>query len=115
MIFRPELVDKILAGSKTVTRRRLPRSDKPRKRYREGQTYAVQPGRGKHHVGHIRVSGVRIKPLHHVKSDFRAEGFGSLDEFADYWKHLHGSIDWNESVAVIWFELAPRCDDCHFW
>jgi hypothetical protein len=121
MIFRPELVDKILAGSKTVTRRRLKHRDgRPIGatpfRYQVGMTYAIQPGRGKAHVGHILVRDVVVEPLKHMTvADCQAEGFKKASAFLDYWESLHGEADLDEPVAVIRFELAPRCDDCHFW
>ena len=116
VIFRPELVDKILAGGKTVTRRRLPRRDEPRMRYREGQTYALQPGRGKPHVGHIVIRQVRFECLGNI-SVFEAqrEGFLNVGEFLFYWEQLHGIPKLDEAVAVIDFELAPPCPTCAEW
>ena len=117
MIFGADLVGKVLDGSKTVTRRRLTHRDGRDIHYQVGHVYAVQPGRGKPHVGHIRVTGVSIQPLSMVgNGDFRAEGFNNVADFALYWEHLHGGTgSWDEPVAVIRFELADRCPNCLWW
>ena len=95
MLFGPELVTKIQVR----------------------HTYAVQPGRGRPHVGHIRVTSVSVEPLSVVgDGDFRAEGFERVADFADYWERLHGGTSsWNEPVAVIRFEFAGRCPKCEEW
>ncbi len=104
MIFRPDLVEKILAGEKTETRRWL---DPNREcRYRAGRSYAVQPGRGRRAVGRIRIKEVYPSTLWHVDEDVaRREGFGSREAFEKYWRGLHGW--WNPGVWVwvIRFEL----------
>ena len=111
MQFSPELVAKVLSGSKTVTRRRL-RDGQPI-RYQVGKVYAVQPGRGKHHVGHIKVTRVWRARLRDMEAyDALCEGFGSVKEFARCWLGLHGNWDPYETVAVIEFELADPCPDC---
>ena len=116
MIFGPNLVGKVLDGTKTVTRRRLTHRDGRDIRYRVGHTYAVQPGRGKPHVGHIRVLSVLAEPLCRMTDwDLRNEGFESRFEFESYWQRLHGSYDPDEPVAVIRFELADRCPKCKEW
>jgi len=116
MIFGPDLVIKILGDDKTVTRRRLTTGlCGSYIRYQVGKTYAVQPGRGKHHVGHIRVLEVTTEHLGDITdAGARAEGFTWRGPFMAYWERLHGTWDGTEPVAVIRFELAPRCDDCHF-
>ena len=121
VIFGAELVGKILAGQKTVTRRRLHGSDtgigwRGPSRYQAGKVYAVQPGRGKQHVGHIHVWNVypeRLGRMTYV--DAQSEGFTSLLDFTSYWETLHGGYDPDEIVTVIRFDLAPRCPDCAVW
>lgn len=61
MIFKPELVEKILAGEKIESRRPV-KEGKPC-RYRAGRTYAVQPGRTKPGVGQMRVREVKRETL----------------------------------------------------
>ena len=100
MIFKDELCDKVLDGSKTQTRRLVKDGDylmwwpmpcvfnrNDRLRFREAQTYAVQPGRGKHAVGRIGIAKIRREPLNAIThDDAQAEGVGrSIAAFADLW------------------------------
>ncbi len=106
MIFGPELIGKVLDGSKTVTRRRL-------SRYRVGKVYAVQPGRGKKHVGHIEIRSVNIEYLQAItEEEARLEGFTNRDAFMGYWISLHGAWHGQTEVTRIAFRLAPACAEC---
>lgn len=108
MIFGPELIGKVLDGSKIVTRRRIPA------RYQVDRVYAVQPGRGKRHVGHILILHVNEERLSKVMltGEARREGFRSKGAFLNYWEGLHGPIRYDETVARITFTLAPSCPGC---
>ncbi len=108
MIFGPELIGKVLSGAKTVTRRRLP------VRYQAGRIYAVQPGRGKKHVGHISVVSASRERLRTVMllGEARREGFRYQRDFTNYWERLHGPIQYSEIVTRIAFRLAPTCAEC---
>lgn len=121
MIFKPELADLILAGAKTETRR--PVSDNPRspwwrgsaaipnRRYRVGTTFAVQRGRNKNGEARALVLERRQEPLAVVSSaGARAEGFETRGEFLDYIEQLHGSLDLDQPVWVIRFELVEVSD-----
>ena len=106
MIFGPELIGKVLDGSKTVTRRRS-------SRYQVGKVYSVQPGRGRKHVGHIRVLVASEECLGGVSyRSAQAEGFESPAAFSEYWAALHGSWNPAEFVTRIIFTLAPFCPSC---
>lgn len=105
MIFKPEMVEKILSGEKTVTRRPLKQLD----RYQPGRDYAVQPGRGKHAVARIRVTFVHEDRLGSItEDDARREGFLSSEAFFDYWDRLYGFVDYDQAVTRIAFRLLPR-------
>ena len=107
MIFGKDMVEKVLSGAKTVTRRRLP------VRYQVGRVYAVQPGRGKRHVGHIRVLGMNEECLGGISyRSAQAEGFESPSAFSAYWIALRGGWNPAEVVMRIHFELAPACPAC---
>lgn len=113
MIFGPELVKQVLAGKKTVTRRRVIHRDGRPIRYTAGAVYAVQPGRGKPHVAHIAVRSVNIEPLQAItEEEARREGFANFGEFLNYWLHLHGAWNPGEEVARISFNLVHFCPDC---
>lgn len=106
MIFGPELLPKVLSGEKTVTRRRTSHC-------KVGQVYAVQPGRGKRHVAHIRVLGVSQERVGVVYAgDIAREGFSGKRKFREYWVALHGGWNPDEIVTRIEFELAPSCPRC---
>jgi hypothetical protein len=112
VIFRPEMVDKILAGEKTVTRRPVkllgyqPNPAQMPCRYEVGKDYAVQPGRGLKAVARIRVSDVRREQLFAIDTaDARREGFDGGPEFAAYWRKLYGSFIPTQLVDRIEFQL----------
>lgn len=112
MIFKLEMVEKILAGEKTVTRRPVEyvtwRRD-ARCRYEVGKDYAVQPGGGKKAVARIRVTDVRRGLLAGVDTaDAIREGFGGRGGFVVYWTGIYGSFDSTQLVDRIEFELLPE-------
>lgn len=113
MIFQRDLVELVLTGRKTVTRRRQVHRDGRPLRYKERGVYAVQPGRGKHHVGHLQVLAITAEPLGMIShDDAQREGFAGPEEFIDRWAELHGSFDQDEVVIRIAFARAPDCPDC---
>ncbi|HEY5901534.1 MAG TPA: ASCH domain-containing protein [Anaerolineales bacterium] len=92
MNFKPELIEKILRGEKTQTRRLvgerdfcLPglhlaeiksvviedgyRDNRHRIKWQVGQTYAICPGRGKQAVGRIQITAIRRERLQEITSD----------------------------------------------
>lgn len=111
MIFRPELAKKVMAGEKTQTRRLVsdnPRSPwGPRCGFGVGESYAVQPGRGKHAIGRIEILDVRQETLADVgDSAAEREGFATFHEFVDTWRSLHGEWDHEARVWVLTFRVA---------
>jgi hypothetical protein len=113
MIFGPDLLPKVLDGSKTVTRRRMHRKPLPDGRtratcpYVKGRTYAVQAGRGQKAVGRILVTDnwpVLLGTLNQRES--RKEGFRNPRDFVAYWTKLYGDCDPSEWVWRIEFELV---------
>lgn len=110
MIFRPELVRKIKAGDKTMTRRPVKPGEKDC-RYQPGKAYAVQPGRTHAQVCRITITDVRQEAAGEISfKDARKEGFRTTTEFKDYWKTLYGSFDAAQPVWVIAFELGDSTD-----
>jgi hypothetical protein len=98
MIFRPELADKIVAGTKTATRR-LPTNNpgspwfKDRCSYKPGQVFTINPGRGKVRVAEARVTRIFKQLLAEVTDqDAVAEGFASLEEFLDAFRSINGHL-----------------------
>ena len=68
MLFKPELINKIVLGEKTQTRRPVKSTDPT---WRVGKTYAVQPGRGQ--------SGVWWNPQTKEWLRFRSEYHGAVE------------------------------------
>jgi hypothetical protein len=112
VIFRPQLVARILAGDKTQTRRPVRPGDPCR--YRTDRTYAVQPGRTKRGVARVRVTDVRRERLSQITEDDACrEGFASVAGFLAYWDALHGAARNREvDVWVISFALEPGSGAC---
>lgn len=117
MNFKPELVEKILAGQKTQTRRVV--SDNPRSPWYAGlcslklaRSYAVCPGRGKNAVARVVVHGIWKERAGQISNfDAMREGFTGRADFIAYWERLHGSFDPSAQVWVISFELLTETAD----
>lgn len=105
MIFRPDMIEPILAGRKTQTRRPAPVGTECR--YKVGQDYAVQPGRSKRSIARIRIVSIDRVPVGSLTvEDARAEGFRSPQGFYDRWSEFYGGI-----FGYCWrieFELVSR-------
>lgn len=76
-----------------------------------GQTYAVQPGRGKSGVARIRLIGINSQKLGRIRNaDARLEGFSNRKAFLDTWEQIHGDVDLNLRVWVLTFELVDETE-----
>jgi hypothetical protein len=124
MLFKPELLAKVLSGEKTVTRRikkpgetavaRRPRrfdtcviDAHGRLKWREGNVYAACPGRGKVQQGRIRIKQIREECVSSInEADAVAEGFASRDEFLQAWDKINGKGKRDVFVWVLMFELV---------
>jgi hypothetical protein len=114
VIFKPRMVESILEGCKTVTRRPAkwePDGEEGGRispcRYEVGKAYALQPGRGKKAVGRIlvtRVSQEIIACIDDAEADL--EGFKNRAAFIRYWEGLYGNFDATQLVHRIEFELV---------
>jgi hypothetical protein len=110
MIFSPELVKKIAAGGKTMTRRPVKAGERTC-RYLAGHSYAVQAGRGKPGSFRITVVDVRTEHVGNISlRDVRREGFRTTAEFYDYWHRLYGPAP-SQGVRVLERRLAELDPD----
>lgn len=127
--FKPELLDKVIRGRKTETRR-LSRegesiangvlwsrqhSPKPhsflgiRRLFRVGQSYAVVPGRGQHQVGRVVVTQLRLERLFDITQEsVDRECFGATpQEYISRFQAMYKrSAKWNPLLRVVTFRLA---------
>lgn len=109
--FKPVLMEKVLSGEKTVTRRAWPTNYKP------GQVVSIVPGMGRVACGKVRIVSVNQSGGKVTNDEARREGFDSPEDFYAYWLMLHGKPsqpgDW---FARIEFELVEAtrtiCECC---
>jgi hypothetical protein len=122
MIFKAQMIERILAGEKTVTRRPVKYNGSGKVipcRYRvhggPGRTYALQgpPEKGSRARSstipgyRLRVTAVGMGELDGVNDrEARLEGFIGRVDFMVYWHGLYGHIDFKQKVWRIRFELV---------
>ena len=102
MLFEPEMIARIEAGKKTTAR--WPGASL---RYERARVYAIQPGGGKRHGGHILLREAHIDER--GVTDFRdhmaqSEGFESAEAFLAHWGKLYPKLPPHAPVAVYRFE-----------
>jgi hypothetical protein len=136
MQFKPELIEKILVGEKTQTRRPVKSKDERwfddwdntiyvyrnnRIHWATGRTYAICPGRGKPQVARFRLLFIRREDVRHISNlDSIAEGFRDYMGFLKTWtgfydpSHITGFPSLLEDrpaylydAWVLEFELVP--------
>lgn len=106
MIFSKRMLNQVLAGSKTETRRPL-KGHETECRYKPGRDYAVQPNRGTPAIARITVLGVDLQRVGDITYDSaRREGFKTRDDFWAYWTELYGQCDHDQQVWAIAFRLV---------
>jgi len=102
MLFKKELVEKILKGEKTQTRRL-------NGKYKVGNIYAVCTRWYSPAVAWIKITGKRTERLGDISlEDVKKEGFNSLEEFKAFWIKIHGHWDDDLIVYVYDFELVSK-------
>lgn len=121
MIFKPGLLERILAGKKTMTRRPVKPGELACEldlartttrfvagcRYVPGRDYAVRAGKTAPGIGRIRITAVRLEHLGDITpQDAIAEGFKRTDEFFAHWQQLHGAVEREQWVWAISFDLV---------
>lgn len=126
MIFQ-HTIDKVLSGEKTQTRRIVKPTHgitghaegtiityKSIGLWSFGNTYAVQPGRGKPAVARIRVTGLRREDVRSIShTDALAEGFDNKYYFLYTWISMHDKSVYREMLDATYDPLSPNhCPLC---
>ncbi len=78
-----------------------------RLRYIVGRSLAVQPGRGKHAIGRIAITGIRYcaRAGDISEEDARAEGFATAAEFCTIYVTLNGLVALERPCWALRFEV----------
>ena len=110
MIFKRTLLQKILRGEKTQTRRRGSRL------YKVGHVYKVQ--RSRYSRGDIKILITRRyrQRLGDITSEeIHKEGYSTLEEFKQAWIDINGYWNPEEIVTVYEFRLLPEPGRSPLW
>lgn len=107
MLFKPEHIDMIKKGKKTVTRRIWKRNMvKPGKTYMANTEMFVKKDDC---TCFIHVIDVYPQPLRHMRDiDAECEGYENMEEFRVVWEEINGEGSWDLSmmVTVVEFEYV---------
>lgn len=119
MIFTATHTRLVLAGKKTMRREPIKPDVVPDARcpYREGQSYALQPGHAKKAIARVLILMSRRGTLGDLTfEDARAEGLRTRDDYREQWELDHGEDTWDDDLAVwvIRFELAPLVEPLRY-
>lgn len=131
MIFSPDMLQAVLEGRKTQTRRPWKYGDQyetnwdygnlaspenavyavwrsKRRKWSLNKAYAVQPRQGAKGGAHIRLVAIRKERISDITDeDARAEGFADREGFFAKWRELYGdNADMTAWVWVLTFELV---------
>jgi len=100
-MFKKDLLDLVLSGRKTQTRRRH------KNPLKEGRIYAVKRNWLEATGEYIRITKVYPQKLGDVSEEEAIkEGFSGLDKFREAWIRINGNWDPEMEVTVYEFELA---------
>ena len=103
MIFKRSLVQKILLGEKTQTRRVKPY------RYGPGSTVCIQDRWNEPARARVEITRVYRQRLGEISpEEIKAEGFRTLEEFKAAWIEIYGAWQPDQTVWVYEFRLLPE-------
>ena len=109
MMFKRDLLEKVLSGAKTQTRRLHTKT------LRKGKIYALKKNWVENTGKYIKITKVYNQKLGDINySEIIKEGFSGIDEFREAWIRINGSWDPDIIVTVYEFELAepPSKQSC---
>ena len=101
MMFKRDLLEKILSGSKTQTRRLHTKT------LRKGKIYALKKKWIENTGKYIRITKFYEQKLSEItQEEIIKEGFSNLEEFRDTWIRINGNWEPETIVKVYEFEIA---------
>lgn len=101
MLFKKQLLAKVMDGSKTQTRRLSART------YKVGRTYGATCRRYQKPQAHIQILQAQQQRLGDITlQDVKAEGFNTLKEFKETWIKINGNWNPDEVVTAYEFQLV---------
>lgn len=87
-----------------------------RVKWRVGQTYSIQPGRGKSQVARLEITKIRSEKITRISTqDAIAEGFQGRADFLSTWKTIHGENSLDLRVWVIEFKVIALLIDTNLF
>jgi hypothetical protein len=102
MLFKADLLAKVLSGQKTQTRRTGTRQ------YKLDSIQSIRSGYTKP-AGYIKITRKYRQPLCCMsQKEAKKEGFNNLDEFRQAWIQINGSYNPDQVVTVYEFTLIPQ-------
>ncbi len=103
LLFKEDLMQKVLNGTKVQTRRTSTR------RYTPGKTYAIRTGMVEEARAHVKVLRTWRQQLRDLTpEDVRKEGFTSFAEFRQAWITIYGQWSPDQYVTAIEFRLLAQ-------
>ncbi len=123
MLFRSDLAQSILDGTKTQTRRVKKPGEtlwvsylqdgkgtvtdaQGRIKWDTNRTYAVQTKRGDRAIGRFTLLGIKVERIDMIsETDARAEGFRDREAFWDAFQRINPGASLDAEVFVLTFEL----------
>ena len=103
MLFKKPLLEKVMDGTKTQTRRGTTRT------YKVGRTYGVTCRRYQKSQAHIQILQAKEQRLGDITlADVKAEGFQTLEEFKQAWIKIDGSWNPEQTVTAYQFKLIKK-------
>ena len=108
-MFKKPLLEKVLSGEKTQTRRDIKRRPGVQV-FSVGQVVGIRAGYTEY-IGAIRIVGRRQENLGEIsEEDAKKEGCDGVEEFRSIWIRLFGNWDPDQVVWVYDFVLADMSD-----